>query len=131
MKKQFKIVTCTETFVFTLCLIHMVLGVYICPKGTYMSIGYYGGNYDTLADCKICAAGKYNAGIGGQCRNCARGMFSSTTGKSTCESCASGTYQDELGKSSCKNCPADKPLSAQGSIFGKATKAMIRKTTLQ
>ena len=59
MKKQFKIVTCTETFVFTLCLIHMVLGVYICPKGTYMSIGY-GGNHDTLADCKICAAGKYN-----------------------------------------------------------------------
>ena len=71
-------------------------GCGICPTGLASSAG---------SPCAACPEGESSDGLGGDCEQCAPGMYSDA---GNCNACARGKYQDEDGQTSCKNCAGGK-----------------------
>ena len=98
-----------------LCVLPIeILGVNVCPAGTYQPTGSTG-------VCIQCPIGTYqNIGGSSYCNQCPRGAYCPKIGASGINYCPAGTYQPKIGAISsadCLPCPPGTYQNIAGSSY--------------
>jgi len=76
----------------------------------------YPGTVQDGTNCIPCAAGSYNANVGGVCIPCPAGTYTSESGSVACKPCEVGYFASSTGSQSCELCPEGYTTNGYGQV---------------